>query len=70
MLYGFCPYQSNSIATLISAIEEKPLYFDSAYNVPPIIKKFISRCLQKDYRHRISWDEFFEEVSHLSGANI
>lgn len=68
MLYGFCPYQSNSIATLISVIEEQPLYFDSAYNVSPNIKRFITKCLQKDDRHRITWNEFFEEVNQLRGS--
>ena len=29
MIYGFCPYQSDSIVNLISTVDRKPLIFPS-----------------------------------------
>ena len=54
MLTGICPYQSNSIANLISCIEEKPLNFSRGIN--DNIKRFVSKCLQKESKLRMNWE--------------
>lgn len=55
MLYGRCPFQSHSIASLISAIDDTNLVFDPSPHVSSNIKRFITRCLQKDCRIRMTW---------------
>jgi len=60
MLYGHCPFQSNSIASLISVIDDTPIHFDSNIHVSANIKRFITKCLQKDCRIRLTWDSLFE----------
>jgi serine/threonine-protein kinase ULK/ATG1 len=56
MLYGHCPFQSHSIASLISTIDDSLPAFDPSIPVTSDVKKFISRCLQKDCRMRIAWE--------------
>ena len=43
--------------------------FDSGISVAPKLKRFILRCLQKDSKVRISWDDLFEEASHLTDVD-
>lgn len=54
MLTGKCPYSSNSIASLISAIDGKPLQFYQK-NINYNVKGFITKCLQKECKLRMSW---------------
>lgn len=59
MLYGHCPFQSHSIASLISTIDDTYLTFDQSVNISADTKKFITKCLQKDFKQRIMWDQLF-----------
>ena len=56
MLYGCCPFESNSIASLINTIDDTYLTFDPNIAVSSNTKIFIMKCLQKDCRVRLSWE--------------
>ena len=58
MMFGVCPFQSNSIANLIEVLNSKELHFPSS--VSPFMKTLISRMLTKDSIRRISWMELFQ----------
>lgn len=58
MLFGMCPFQSNSIANLIEVLNNKDLQFPG--QVSPFLKTLISRMLTKDPIRRISWMELFQ----------
>ena len=59
MIYGVCPFQSNSIAMLISTIDTKPLSIPETPEVLEKTKKLIKKMLTKDYFRRMSWVELF-----------
>jgi serine/threonine protein kinase len=65
MLYGHCPFESNSIASLITTIDDTCLIFNPAVSISLGVRKFINKCLQKDCRKRIAWDVLFDEVNQL-----
>jgi serine/threonine protein kinase len=58
MIYGMCPFQSNSIANLIEVLNSKELHFPGP--ISPFLKTLISRMLTKDPVRRISWMELFQ----------
>jgi len=58
MLVGRCPFESNSIANLISKIEETNLGLDEL-QVSQSTKLLIQKCLQKDQKNRLKWDSLF-----------
>lgn len=58
MLFGMCPFQSNSIANLIEVLNNKELQFPG--QISPFLKTLISRMLTKDSLRRISWMELFQ----------
>lgn len=53
MIYGVCPFQSNSIANLIEVLNTKDLHFPGP--ISPFLKNLITRMLTKDPFRRISW---------------
>lgn len=53
MIFGHCPFQSNSIANLIEVLNTRNLDFPS--NISPVLKNLISRMLTKDPIQRIGW---------------
>ena len=55
MLFGICPYQSNSIAQLINTIDTKGIDLPEETKVSEKTKKLIKKMLTKDYFRRISW---------------
>lgn len=55
MLYGVCPYQSNSIAMLINTIDNRSVTIPSDIPVSDKTKKLILRMLTKDFYRRIGW---------------
>jgi serine/threonine-protein kinase ULK/ATG1 len=58
MIYGMCPFQSNSIANLIEVLNSKELQFPGP--ISPFLKNVITRMLTKDPIRRISWMELFQ----------
>jgi serine/threonine protein kinase len=58
MLFGHCPFQSNSIANLIEVLNTQTLAFPS--QISPYLKNVISRMLTKDSLQRIGWMELFQ----------
>ena len=59
MLYGFCPYESKSIASLISTIDSKPVYFPQDVKISEKTQNMIKKMLTKDYFRRMGWVELF-----------
>ena len=56
MLYGVCPFESNSIAKLISALDTTDLKFSDKINtVSSTTKNLLKRLLTKDQFKRIDW---------------
>ena len=53
MVFGNCPFQSNSIANLIEVLNTQNLNFPG--HISPILKGIISRMLTKDPLQRIGW---------------
>ena len=70
MLYGFCPYQSNSIAQLINTIDTKSIELPEERKVSEKTKKLIKKMLTKDYFRRISWVELFSYKIDKNGQYI
>jgi len=58
MIFGMCPFQSNSIANLIEVLNSKELQFPGPCT--PFMKGLITRMLTKDSVRRISWMELFQ----------
>lgn len=59
MLYGVCPYQSNSIAMLINTIDTRPVILPPDIPVSEKTQNLIKRLLTKDFYRRIGWAELF-----------
>lgn len=56
MLYGVCPYQSSSIAMLISTINQTvEINLPNNVKVSDKTQMLIKKLLMKDYYRRISW---------------
>ena len=70
MLYGFCPYQSNSIAQLINTIDTKSIEMPEETKVSDKTKKLIKKMLTKDYFRRISWVELFSYKIDKNGQYV
>ena len=58
MLFGHCPFQSNSIANLIEVLNTQNLSFPG--NISPVLKNLITRMLTKDALQRIGWMEILQ----------
>jgi hypothetical protein len=58
MLFGECPFQSNSIAKLIQLLEKDDLIIPKPIN--PAVEKLLRRMLIKDRFKRIDWTEIFD----------
>lgn len=58
MLFGHCPFQSNSIAKLIEVLNTKELEFPD--KISAFLKDLIQRMLTKDSSKRIGWMELFQ----------
>ena len=60
MLFGMCPYQSKSIAMLISHINTKDITMPTdSHPVSEKTQQLVKKLLTKDYFRRISWIELF-----------
>lgn len=53
MVFGHCPFQSNSIANLIEVLSTQNLQFPGS--ISPVLKTIISKMLTKDPHQRIAW---------------
>lgn len=60
MLYGYCPFESNSIPKLIEVLKETELEFPNDIYVTNETKKLLKRILTKDPTKRIEWMELFQ----------
>ena len=65
MVFGHCPFQSNSIANLIEVLNTQNLAFPG--NISSELKRMISRMLTKDPAQRIGWMELFQVKINDSG---
>jgi serine/threonine-protein kinase ULK/ATG1 len=59
MLYGYCPFESRSIASLINTIDTQPVQLPNNIPVSEKTQNLIKRMLAKDYFRRIGWVELF-----------
>lgn len=59
MLYGYCPYESKSIASLINTIDTQAVQLPNMIPVSERTQTLIKRMLAKDYFRRIGWVELF-----------
>jgi serine/threonine-protein kinase ULK/ATG1 len=59
MLYGYCPFESRSIASLINTIETQSVQVPANIPVSERTQTLIKRMLAKDYFRRIGWVELF-----------
>lgn len=67
MLYGFCPFQSNSIAGLILSLDKEHLKFPPGENfVSERTIELLKRMLEKDALKRISWEDLFKFLAKKS----
>lgn len=66
MLFGKCPYEGRSIASLISLIEETPLTFDEIHPISDSMKKLLKEMLSKDPQRRIEWERLYSLVMDTS----
>ena len=57
MIFGHCPFMSNSIAKLIEVLNTQKLSFPS--EVSPFVSNLLERMLTKDPMQRIGWLELF-----------
>lgn len=57
MVYGYCPFESNSIAKLIAVLDNQELVFPEEVEVSEGTKRLIRRLLVKDQFKRIDWFE-------------
>ena len=56
MVFGFCPFQSGSIAMLISKINQTDIQFpDKKCKLSDNTKSLIKKMLNKDYIRRAGW---------------
>ena len=65
MIFGVCPFQSNSIANLIEVLNTRELQFPGP--ISPFLKSLIARMLTKDPFRRISWIELFQVRINAKG---
>lgn len=60
MIYGYCPFESNSIPKLIEVLKETELDFPPEISVSNETKTLMRRILTKDPQKRIEWMEIFQ----------
>jgi serine/threonine protein kinase len=69
MLFGFCPFESNSIAKLISVLEQNELRIPLEANpISAQTQSLLKRLLTKDHFKRIDWQTVFNTVSSTEAA--
>ena len=54
MMYGFCPYEENSITKLINLIDNNLLKFPPEISISNHVKILMKRMMTIKYRERIS----------------
>jgi serine/threonine-protein kinase ULK/ATG1 len=60
MLFGFCPFQSKCIASLITSLEENDLKIPTNLNdISSQTYKLLTSMLCKDPNKRITWEALF-----------
>src|ERR1700733_5346238 len=59
MLFGYCPFESNSIAKLISVLQESEVKFPPDVPISSQTQNLIRRLLVKDPFRRADWPEVF-----------
>lgn len=71
MLFGFCPFESNSIAKLISVLEGSELHIPlEINNISVPTQNLLKRLLIKDQFKRIDWFELLQyEISEAGYIN-
>ena len=57
MLFGVCPYESNSIAKLVATLDSSDLKFPSDSSISETTINLLKRMLTKDQFKRIDWFE-------------
>ena len=60
MIFGFCPFESGSIAKLILRIENDDLVFPEDPKISPLVIQLMMRMLVKDHNKRADWNEIFK----------
>jgi|JI6StandDraft_1071083.scaffolds.fasta_scaffold66990_2 uncharacterized protein (UPF0335 family) len=61
MLFGYCPFESNSIAKLISALQENELRLPiESIPISTQTQNLLKRVLTKDHFKRIDWPGLFQ----------
>lgn len=58
MVFGECPFQSNSIAKLIQILQTEELRFP--FQIQEVVESLLRRMLVKDPAKRIDWADLFE----------
>lgn len=53
MVFGYCPFQSKSIARLIQILQSDEVKFPC--KIPPTVEGILRRMLVKDPSKRIDW---------------
>jgi serine/threonine-protein kinase ULK/ATG1 len=59
MLFGYCPFESSSIAKLILVVEQEELVFPGKPVVAPEVQALLRRMLTKNAKNRADWSEIF-----------
>lgn len=60
MIYGDCPFKSNSIAMLINTISKNQILYPNYINpISETTLSLLKKMLTKDYFRRINWVELF-----------
>jgi serine/threonine-protein kinase ULK/ATG1 len=59
MLFGYCPFESSSIAKLILVVEQEELAFPQKPVVPPEVQNLLRKMLTKNAKNRADWNELF-----------
>ena len=70
MLYGYCPFESNSIPKLIEVLKETELEMPTEVCVSNEVKQLLRRILTKDPQKRIEWMELFQRKISAEGKLV
>lgn len=71
MLFGYCPFESNSINQLINVLKENELIIPTDINaISESTKELLQKMLVKDQFKRIEWVDLFEYQIDKEGKLI
>ena len=70
MLFGVCPFQSSSIANLISQIGSNEVSIPSFPPISDRTRTILKKMLTKDYFRRVSWIELFSYKIDEEGQHV